>query len=376
MIYLDHNATTPVLPEALEAMLPWLSTNWGNPSSIHGPGRQARRAIEEAREKVARLVGAEPGQIVFTSGATEANNAAIHSARLGDPTKRHIITSAVEHSAVLAYCDFLERHHGIEVTRLPVDGRGGLSAAHLRDAIRADTALVSLMWANNETGVIWPVSEFAAICQEKGVPLHTDAVQAVGKIPVHFGECGASFLSLSGHKFGGPKGIGALVVAAPDSFVPFLHGGKQEHGHRGGTENVAHIVGLGAAAEVVQTRGLSGWSAVSALRDAFEREICGLIPGAEVNGTGSPRLANTSNIYFPGTDGDALVTYLDQQGICVSSGSACLESAITPSHVILAMTSSHDRASESVRITLGLDTTADPCEKILQALRAFDLVHP
>lgn len=376
MIYLDHNATTPVLPEALEAMLPWLSTNWGNPSSIHGPGRLARRAIEDAREKVARLIGTEPEQIVFTSGATEANNAAIHSALLRDPTKRHIVTSAVEHSAVLAYCDFLERHHGVEVTRLPVDGRGGLSADDLREAIRPDTALVSLMWANNETGVIWPVPEFAAICVSKGVPLHTDAVQAVGKIPVQFRECGASFLSLSGHKFGGPKGIGALVVAEPDSFVPFLHGGKQEHGHRGGTENISNIVGLGVAAEIVQSRGFDAWTAVAELRDDFERDVCRLIESAEVNGAGSTRLPNTSNIHFPGMDGDALVTFLDQQGICVSSGSACLESAITPSHVLLGMTSSHDRASESVRITLGLDTTAAACEKIVQAIRAFDLVHP
>ena len=368
MIYLDHNATTPVLPEAVEAMLPWLTKQWGNPSSIHAPGRFARRAIEEARGKVAELIGAKREQVMFTSGATEANNSAIHSALLADPSKRHIVTSAVEHSAVLAYCDYLERHHGVEVTRLAVDGRGGLSADALRDSIRPDTALVSLMWANNETGVIWPVGEFAAICAAKAVPFQTDAVQAVGKIPVRFGEGGASFLSLSGHKFGAPKGIGALVVAEPDSFVPFLHGGKQEHGHRGGTENVAHIVALGAAAEVVQGRGFDGWAAVAELRDAFERDVCRLIEGAEVNGAGSFRLPNTSNIHFPDMDGDALVTFLDQQGICVSSGSACLEGAIAPSHVIFAMTGSHDRASESIRISLSQHTSPSEIEEVSKAL--------
>lgn len=356
-------------------MQPWLSSQWGNPSSIHGPGRLARRAVEEARSKLGDLVGAAPEQIVFTSGATEANNSAIHSAILRNSAKRHVVTSAVEHSAVLAYCDYLERYHAVEVTRLPVDAEGMLSASDLDRVIRADTAIVSLMWANNETGVIWPVAEFAKVCEAKGVPFHTDAVQAVGKAPVDFGSCGASFLALSGHKFGAPKGIGALVVAEPKHFVPLLHGGKQEHGHRGGTENVPHIVALGTAAEMVQNRGFEGWATVRALRDTFERDVCGLIAGAAVNGTSGSRLPNTTNIYFPGIDGDALVTFLDQQGICVSSGSACLESAITPSHVILAMTSSHERASESVRITLGLDTTAPACEKIVQAIRAFDLVH-
>jgi cysteine desulfurase len=331
----------------------------------------ARRAVEDARAKVAQLVGAEPAQILFTSGATEANNAAIHSALLRNPSKRHIVTSAVEHSAVLAYCDQQERHHGIEITRLPVDENGMLSADVLQSAIRHDTAIVSLMWANNETGVIWPVAEFAAICAVREVPFHTDAVQAIGKLPVAFKTSGATFLSLSGHKFGAPKGIGALVMADPDTFEPLIVGGKQEHGHRGGTENVPYIVALGVAAKSILARPNDGWEKVAEIRNECERSVLERIVGAKINGVGDRRLPNTSNIHFPGLDGDALVTYLDQQGICVSSGSACLESAITPSHVIQAMTGSYDRAGESLRISLGLDSNSDEIRQFVEALEAF-----
>lgn len=324
---------------------------------------------------VAALLGAAPEQLVFTSGATEANNAAIHSALLRHPGKRHVVTSMVEHSAVLAYCEHLERFLGVEVTRLPVDGGGNLSLDDLLAAIRPDTAVVSLMWANNETGVIWPVEEIASICAEMGVPFHTDAVQAVGKLSVDFRECGASFLSLSGHKFGAPKGIGALVMADPDSFVPMMFGGKQEHGHRGGTENVPHIVALGVASEIASSRNAGGWSAVAELRDSFEKAVVGRFEGAEVNGGQSKRLPNTSNIHLPGIDGDALVTYLDQQGMCVSSGSACLESAITPSHVILAMTGSHERAGESFRVSLGIETMEDEMQQLHAALESFAAVY-
>lgn len=371
MIYLDHNATTPVLPEVLEAMLPWLSSEWGNPSSIHAAGRSARRAIEVARTKVAALLGASPDQVIFTSGATEANNSAIHSALLRDPEKRHVVTSAVEHSAILAYCVFLEKHWGVEVTRLPVVSDGNLSPEELKKAIRPDTAIVSLMWANNETGVIWPVDEFAAICAERGVPFHTDAVQAVGKIDVNFEESGASFLSLSGHKFGAPKGIGALLVADPDHFEPLIVGGKQEAGHRGGTENVPHIVALGAAAEAALSRENEAWDSVATLRDRFEQTVLQGVAGAQINGGAGKRLPNTSNIHCPGMDGDALVTFLDQQGICVSSGSACLESAITPSHVILAMAGSHEQASESVRVSLGLNNSWTDLEYLVRKIRDF-----
>lgn len=371
MIYLDHNATTPVLPKVREAMLPWLAGQWGNPSSVYAAGRQARRAIEKARENLASWLGAAPQQVVFTSGATEANNAAIHSAIMSQPDKRHVVISQVEHSAVLAYCEHLEKHWGIEVTRLPVDSSGMLSSEELRAAIRPDTAVVSLMWANNESGVIWPVSDFAVICSEKDVLFHTDAVQAAGKLRVDFSECGASFLSLSGHKFGAPKGIGALLLADPGAFVPMIVGGKQENGHRGGTENVSHIVALGKAAEISASRGADCWSRVAETRDALECKVLERIPGAAVNGALSQRLPNTSNIYLPGIDADALVTFLDQQGICVSSGSACLESAITPSHVVLAMSGSHERASESIRVSFEAETSRSEIDQLLLALEAF-----
>jgi cysteine desulfurase len=371
MIYLDYNATGPILPQVIEAMEPWLEKEWGNPSSIYASGRLARRAVNEARGRVAALVGAHVDQIVFTSGATEANNAAIHSALRQEPKKQHVVTSAVEHSAVLAYCQHLEKYEGVSVTYLPVDEAGCPSVNDLRDAIREDTVIVSLMWANNETGVISPAHDYAEICQKKGVRLHTDAVQAVGKLPVDFHESGASYLSLSGHKFGASKGAGALVIRDPDSFVPLLVGGKQENGHRGGTENVAFTVGLGVAAEMVEKRGFGCWKRVEELRNIFERDVLRLIDSAKVNGGSSERLQNTSNIYLPGIDADALVTYLDQQGICVSSGSACLESAITPSHVIFAMTQSYERASESLRVSLGLDTTEAEMQRLVSAIEAF-----
>jgi cysteine desulfurase len=373
--YLDYNATTPILPEVLEAMQPWLTSQWGNPSSIHAPGRAARRAIDIAREQVAACIGARPEQIVFTSGATEANNAAIHSELLQHPTKRHVVTSVVEHSAVLAYCKYLERHWGVDVTYLSVDANGNLSMDELERAIRPDTAIVSLMWANNETGVIWPIHEIAGICAQKGVCLHTDAVQAVGKISVDFASCGASFLSLSGHKFGAPKGIGAILIAEPESFNPMIHGGKQENGLRGGTESVPLIVALGAAAESVKKRDVDCWNPIKKLRDEFESLMKQRIPNSVINGGSSERIPNTSNVYLPGLDGDALVTFLDQKGIYVSSGSACLESAITPSHVILAMSNSHERASESIRISIGLNTNAEELLRLTEAIANFSAVN-
>ncbi|MCH7226296.1 cysteine desulfurase family protein [Haloferula sp. A504] len=371
VIYLDHNATTPVLPKVVDAMLPWLRENWGNPSSIYGLGRLSRRAVEEARAKVAALVGALPEQVVFTSGATEGNNSTLHSAVFRDPSKRHVVTSAVEHSAVLAYCDYLEQTHGIEVTRLHVDSGGGLDLESLRRSIRPDTTLVSLMWANNETGVIWPIRELAAIAADAGVPVHTDAVQAVAKIPVSFEDAPIDFLTLSGHKFGAPKGVGALVVREPEKFVPLIHGGKQEHSLRGGTENVSQIVGLGAAAELVSSAGLDPWARIAAERDQFERQVLASFAGADINGCASSRLPNTSNVFLPGMDGDALVTFLDQQGICVSSGAACLESAITPSHVLLAISGSHDLANESIRVSLGQESTEDDLRQLIAALETF-----
>lgn len=370
VIYLDHNATTPVLPEVVEAMLPYLREEWGNPSSTYRFGAKLKKTLEIARDQVADLIGAHPMNVVFTSGGTESDNAALHAIAHADPNKRHLITSNVEHSAVLSYCRYLEGM-GWRVTYLAVDREGLLSMTDLENAITPETAGVSLMWANNETGVLFPVEEIAAICQGRGVLFHCDAVQAVGKILVNFSEIRASFLSLSGHKFGAPKGIGALVVADPDSFVPMVVGGKQENGHRGGTENVPSIVALGTAAEIATVRNTTSWSRVAKLRDSWETKVQECFPGAEVNGAGRERLPNTSNIYLPGIDADALVTFLDQKAICVSSGSACLESAITPSHVILGMSGSHERASESIRISLGRDTRADEVDHLLLAFEAF-----
>ena len=317
-----------------------------------------------------------PEQVVFTSGATEANNAALHSSVFRDRAKKHVVTSSVEHSAVLAYCDYLEKVHGVEVTRLPVDSKGELDPEKLRSVIREDTALVSLMWANNETGVIWPISKLAKICTEMGVPMHTDAVQAVGKIPLSFSQAGVGYLSLSGHKFGAPKGIGALIVHDHDSFLPFIYGGKQELGSRGGTENVANIVGLGKAVVIAARHSTDRWEGVADLRSRFEREITTRIRGSRINGRGSLRLPNTSSVNLPSLDGESAVTYLDQMGICVSSGSACLESAITPSHVLMAMTGSYEIADESIRVSLGLETTADDLEKLIIALEAFTVAIP
>jgi len=371
VIYLDHNATTPILPDVVDAMLPWLRKNWGNPSSIYGSGRIARRAVEEARERVAGLVGARPEQVVFTSGATEANNAAIHSEVFRDPAKRHIVTSAVEHSAVLAYCDYLEKVHGVEVTRLGVNSDGLIDQGELKSAIRPETALVSLMAANNETGVIWPIPDLAVICWEQKVPFHSDSVQAIGKIPVSFSNWGLSFMSLSGHKFGAPKGTGALIINDQERFQPLIHGGGQERGARGGTENVAHIVALGKAAELACQRDSAEWKQSELLRDQFEQTLLDRISESRVNGLDCWRLPNTSNITLPGIDGDALVTFLDKLGICISSGSACLESAITPSHVILAMTGSHRLAEESIRVSLGLESSEEELERLIDALLSF-----
>ena len=371
MIYLDHNATTPPMQAAVNAMMPFLTEQWGNPSSGYRFGANSRKAIEAARGSVARLVGAEPTQVIFTSGATEANNAALHAAAIADSTKRHIVTSAVEHSAVLGYCEYLECQHEFEVTRLPVDVEGWLDPKIVRGAIRPDTAIVSLMWANNETGVLWPINEFAKICVEKEVLFHTDAVQAVGKVPIDFGDLGVSYLSLSGHKFGAPKGIGALLVQEPDRFEPFIYGGRQENGLRGGTECVPLIIALGKAAELRSAIGVQRWEQVHALRDSFENEVLSRVEGVVVNGEVAGRLPNTSNLHIPGVDADAAFTYLDRKGICVSSGSACLESAIAPSHVIMAMTSSHERASESLRISVGLETSEEEMEYAARALIEF-----
>lgn len=358
----------PILPGVADAMLPWLTEKWGNPSNNYSVGREARRAVEEARSSVARLVGARPEQIVFTSGATEANNAVLHSVLVGDRSKRHLVTSTVEHSSVLSYCDYLERYHSFEITRLGVDRNGALNLEELKRAIRKDTAMVSLMWANNETGVIWPVEEIAKICRVKDVKFHTDAVQAVGKLDVSFSDISANFLCVSGHKIGAPKGVGAIVIRDPDSFSPLIHGGKQENGFRGGTESVPFIVGLGKAADLTRQGGLEKWSNIATLRDNFEDQIRQEFIGSEINGLGCERLPNTSSVFLPGIDSDAAVTFLDQHGICASSGSACMQGAIAPSHVILSMSDSYERANETLRVSLTDSTHSYDIERLIKSL--------
>ena len=347
--------TTAVLPEVFEAMRPFFCEEWGNPSSSYKFGAKLKGVIEEARARVAALAGVYAGEIIFTSCATESNNAAIHSALKANPKKRHLITSAVEHSSVLNYCKDLERN-GWSVTYLPVDREGLLSMPDLETAISDDTALVSLMWANNETGVLFPVEEIAQLCRARGVLFHCDAVQAVGKIPVDVKNVPVDYLSITGHKLGAPKGVGALYVHRKAPFSPYLHGGHQERGRRGGTESVPLIAGLGKAAELAARHPPDAPAKIGALRDELETGILNAVPNTELNGHKTRRLANTTNITFHGIESEALLLLLDQAGICASSGSACLADSPDPSHVIAAMkpgTTSH----QTLRFSLGLDNT-------------------
>ncbi len=369
VIYLDHNATTPVLPEVREAMLPFLGDEWGNPSSSYRFGAKLKSVIESARESVAELLGAtSPREILFTASGTESNNTALHAAVLSQPGKRHVITSQVEHSSVLTCCRYLEKHHGCRVTYLPVDRDGLLSLTDLENAFTDDTAVVSLMWANNETGVLFPVEEIAALCRSRGILYHCDAVQAAGKLPINLRTLPCDYLSLTGHKIGATKGIGALYVHRKAPFVPLLHGGHQERSRRGGTENVAAIAGLGTAANISLKKLPVYDKTIRPLRDALESGILAAIPGSEVNGHATLRLANTTNLHFPGIESEALLLLLDQAGICASSGSACLADSPDPSHVIAAMKPG-DAARQSVRFSLGPDNTADQITPVITALR-------
>lgn len=358
MIYLDHNATTKVLPEVLEAMMPYLTGEWGNPSSSYGFGSRLKKVIETAREEVAALVGAHPREMVFTACATESNNAAIQAALKAAPAKRHIVTSAVEHSSVLNFCKALERED-YRVTYLPVDRDGLLILADLENAVTNETAVVSLMWANNETGVLFPVKQIAEICRSRGVLFHCDAVQAAGKTRIDIHQVPADYLSLTGHKFHAPKGIGALYVRRKAPFSPFLHGGHQERGLRGGTESVPLIAAMGKAAELAQKKLPTYDAKVRSLRDALEEGILPSVPKAELNGHQSQRLANTTNITFHGIESEALLLLLDQAGVCASSGSACLADSDEPSHVVKAMKPDSAASRQMIRFSLGRENTAD-----------------
>ena len=365
LLYFDNNATTALDPAVVEAMLPYLTEFYGNPSSAYGFGARVGKAMEAAREQVAALLGCEAREILFTSCGSEGN-AAIASALAADRDRKHVVTSTVEHSATKKYCETLARR-GYEITWLPVDANGQLDPAEAAAAIREDTAVVSLMWANNETGVIFPVEEIARAAREKGAFFHTDAVQAVGKVPVRMEKSTIHFLSLAGHKLHAPKGVGALYVNRRTRFTPFLLGGGQEGGRRGGTENVAGIVALGKAAELAGAHLDEERTAVRALRDDFEAGILGRLPGTGVNGGGAAeRLPNTTSIYFPGVESEAMLVLLDQAGMCASAGSACTAGSLHPSHVLTAMGCSTERARSSLRFSFGRFNTPAQIERGLE----------
>lgn len=369
MIYLDYNATTPVLPEVFEAMTPYLTSEWGNPSSTYKFGSKLKTVIETARAQVAELIGARSMEIIFTSCATESNNAAIHAALKVNPRKRHIVTSSVEHSSVLNYCMALEKE-GYRITRLPVDREGLLKLADLENAITEETAIVSLMWANNETGVLFPVKEIAEICRSHGVLFHCDAVQAVGKVEIDVQNVQVDYLSLTGHKIHAPKGIGALYVRRKVPFSPLIYGGHQESNRRGGTESVPLIVSIGKAAELARKHLPSYGKKVRPMRDALEEGILSSVPNTELNGHQTERLANTTNFTFRGIESESLLILLDQEGICASSGSACLADSDEPSHVIKAMKPELAGLRNMVRFSISHASTAAEITSVIDAVRS------
>jgi len=361
-VYLDNNATTPLLPEVFEAMRPYFGERFGNASSIHHHGQETRAAVESARESVAELLGCRASEIVFTSGGTEADNLAI--AGLAAPGD-HVVTSRIEHHAVLHACKHLEEI-GCEVTYVPVDGRGLVDPGDVRRALRPNTKLISIMMANNETGVLQPFEEVGKISAEAGVLFHTDAVQAAGKVPIAVERGGCRALSISGHKMHAPQGVGALYVRKGTRLQPLFYGGRHERSRRAGTENVPGIVALGKAAQLAK-EGLDRGDdkKMAALRDRLEQGILAQIDEAGVNGDGAPRVPNTTNLHFDHIDGEAIVIALDLKGLAVSTGAACSSGAIEPSHVLLAMGLRPDQARASIRFSLGKQTTAEDIDYAL-----------
>jgi len=355
-IYLDNNATTPVLPEVFEAMRPYFGEQFGNASSIHHHGQQTRAAVEDARESVAALLGCRASEIVFTSGGTEADNLAIAGmVNAGD----HVVTSSIEHHAVLLACKHLEEI-GVDVTILPVDGRSLVDPADVRRALRPNTRLISVMMANNETGVLQPVEEIGRIAAEAGVCFHTDAVQAAAKVALDVKRIGCHALTISGHKIHAPQGVGALYVRKGTRLQPLFYGGRHERSRRAGTENVPGIVGLGKAAQLAKgALDRADDKKMAAMRDRLEQGILAQVEEAGVNGDGAPRVPNTANIHFDHIDGEAMVIALDLKGVAVSTGAACSSGAIEPSHVLLAMGLRADQARASIRFSLGKQTVAE-----------------
>jgi cysteine desulfurase len=366
-VYLDNNATTMVAKEVLDEMLPFFHDYYGNPSSMHSFGGQVARKVTEARQRIASLIGAKPEEIIFTSCGTESDNTAIMSALANNPGKNHIITSRVEHPAVKVLCEHLAQK-GYRVTMLSVDTEGRLDMDEYEASLTPDTAIASIMWANNETGVIFPVEKAARLARERGIRFHTDAVQAVGKIPINMKSNAIDMLSLSGHKLHAPKGVGVLYVRKGTRFSPFLIGGHQEKGRRGGTENVPSIIALGKACELAAANMEKENTYVKALRDRLETELLKAIPQSRVNGTREDRLPNTTNISFEFIEGESILLLMDQYGICASSGSACTSGSLQPSHVLRAMGVPYTMAHGSVRFSLSVYNTDEDIDLVIKEL--------
>jgi cysteine desulfurase len=366
LIYLDNNATTRPSPEVLEAMLPFFRDHFGNASSAHALGRMPEGALVQARRQVAELLHCQPAEVVFNSGGTEGINHAFRGVLEAFPAKRHFLTTAVEHGAVQAVAAWLKTQ-GAEVTFLGVDAEGRLDLERLAAAIRKDTALVSIMAANNETGVLFPLREIAAVVKAQGTLLHVDAVQAAGRIPLDVVALGADLLNISAHKFHGPKGAGALYIRRGLRLKPLLAGGQQERGRRGGTENVPALVGMGMAAQLAGEH-LADWPRIARLRDLLETSLRGSIPGVRVNGQGAPRLANTALLSFKDVEGEALLLRLNERGVCVSTGSACTTGQKEPSHVLRAMAVPAEYSRGTLRFSLSRESTADEIGRVVEIL--------
>jgi cysteine desulfurase len=382
-IYLDHNATTPVEPAVLDAMLPYFSSEFGNAASIHTTGQRARAAVETAREQVATLLGARPQEIIFTSGGTESDNHAVFGIVRNAPgATKHVITTQIEHEAVLNACQALEvaavsgardegsAHGKIAVTYLPVDSNGLVDPEAVRDAIRPQTALITVMHANNELGTVQPLEEIGRIAAQNDIFFHSDAVQSAGKIPLDVNVFGVDLLAISGHKFYAPKGIGALYIRGGTRLRQLLYGGHHQRGFRPGTENVPGIVGLGRAAELARLSLAEDAERVSALRDELERQLLARIPHTHDNASGAPRTPNTTNITFPGIEGEALIIALDLKGLACSTGAACSSGAVEPSHVLTAIGLSAEDARASIRFSLGRHTTQQEIAAALEIVPA------
>jgi cysteine desulfurase len=366
-IYVDNNATTQVSPEVLEEMLPYFNEFYGNPSSMHTFGGKVEHKITEARARIASLLGASPEEIIFTSCGTESDSTAIRSVILSNPDKKHILTSRVEHPAVKNLYEYLSKN-GYRVTFVPVDRKGRLDLDYLYENLSDDTALISIMWANNESGVVFPIEEISKVVREKGIVFHTDAVQAVGKFPIDLKTIDIDMLSLSGHKLHGPKGVGALYVRRGTKYTPFMIGGHQEKGRRGGTENVASIIGLGKACELAAAHLSDNNNQVKELRDKLENELLKRVSNTIINGDRNHRLPNTTSIAFEYVEGESILLMMDEFGICASSGSACTSGSLEPSHVLRAMGVPFTAAHGSVRFSLSKYNTEEEIDFIIEKL--------